>query len=486
MSMVNEDTQNDKCNDENSQHEQNAQISQPKENTNDVNNNKIIDNIKENVVVHAKEDNIKDKNDIRNLNTDENTKEVKKDNNSDPIGYKCTHCDFKASDNPKLQSHFQDMHLDDFVEQTIMQTLKDNMPKALLNSNQDELRLLKEKATKSFIGDIKDNNMSKQTDSYQTKQDHKEEKFPVKSGLELPIKKKPGRPKGYSPKLAAAGLPQTNLNKEEVVTKPKPVNEEIQDKPKIVPKEEIKESDEPEMKRIRADRSKGTCVELPNGWKRQTWLRKNGVMAGKFDVCVWNRDGQKFRSKIGLEKYCKDNNITDIDINQYFTPDQEFFQDKSQVSITNYFKTKFDESNEIPESSQEVSVHKEKESDKHKRQKLLLQNLTPLGLWSARKKKAIMAKHPEWSLSQVARLIAAAWKKVGNDEVQRLKAEIDAMNGSVNSKDTNTSSVPSLPPPEQKPKINIEINKSLGFKCKHCDHKASSAVKLDTHTIVMH
>ncbi|ESO05075.1 hypothetical protein HELRODRAFT_185546 [Helobdella robusta] len=47
-------------------------------------------------------------------------------------------------------------------------------------------------------------------------------------------------------------------------------------------------------------------MSLPNGWRREEIVRKNGLSSGKIDVYYYSPDGRKFRSKTQLAKAFRD------------------------------------------------------------------------------------------------------------------------------------------------------------------------------------
>merc|ERR1712012_1463916 len=61
------------------------------------------------------------------------------------------------------------------------------------------------------------------------------------------------------------------------------------------------------------------------------------------------------------------------------------------------------------------------ESDEPKR-------LTARGLWSQRRKKEIMAEHPDWDLPQITKIIKEGWKEVEPLEIESLKMEVEHLN----------------------------------------------------------
>jgi len=67
------------------------------------------------------------------------------------------------------------------------------------------------------------------------------------------------------------------------------------------------------------DRCKSGSSNLPDGWKRETVMRRNGASAGKFDVYIKSKEGKKFRSRNELLKHCQENYITDIDVDAVFS-----------------------------------------------------------------------------------------------------------------------------------------------------------------------
>ena len=53
---------------------------------------------------------------------------------------------------------------------------------------------------------------------------------------------------------------------------------------------------------------------------------------------------------------------------------------------------------------------------------------TPYLMWSTRKRKKIMAKHPEMSFAEVSKAISEGWKEVTMEEVERLEEEVFCLN----------------------------------------------------------
>ena len=53
---------------------------------------------------------------------------------------------------------------------------------------------------------------------------------------------------------------------------------------------------------------------------------------------------------------------------------------------------------------------------------------TPYLMWSTRKRKKLMAKHPEWNFAEVSKAISEGWKEVTMEEVERLEEEVFCLN----------------------------------------------------------
>ena len=53
---------------------------------------------------------------------------------------------------------------------------------------------------------------------------------------------------------------------------------------------------------------------------------------------------------------------------------------------------------------------------------------TPYLMWSTRKRKKLMAKHPEWSFAEASKAISEGWKEVTMEEVERLEEEVFCLN----------------------------------------------------------
>merc|ERR1739844_545560 len=53
---------------------------------------------------------------------------------------------------------------------------------------------------------------------------------------------------------------------------------------------------------------------------------------------------------------------------------------------------------------------------------------TPYLMWSTRRRKKIMAKHPEMSFAEVSKAISEGWKEVTMEEVERLEEEVFCLN----------------------------------------------------------
>ena len=53
---------------------------------------------------------------------------------------------------------------------------------------------------------------------------------------------------------------------------------------------------------------------------------------------------------------------------------------------------------------------------------------TPYLMWSVRKRKKLMAKHPEWNFAEVSKAISEGWKDVTMEEVERLEEEVFCLN----------------------------------------------------------
>merc|ERR1712083_896696 len=46
---------------------------------------------------------------------------------------------------------------------------------------------------------------------------------------------------------------------------------------------------------------------------------------------------------------------------------------------------------------------------------------TPYLMWSVRRRKKLMVKHPEWNFAEVSKAISEGWKEVSMEEVERLE-----------------------------------------------------------------
>merc|ERR1719412_1333962 len=53
---------------------------------------------------------------------------------------------------------------------------------------------------------------------------------------------------------------------------------------------------------------------------------------------------------------------------------------------------------------------------------------TPYLMWSTRRRKKLMAKHPEWNFAEVSKAISEGWKEVTMEEVERLEEEVFCLN----------------------------------------------------------
>ena len=53
---------------------------------------------------------------------------------------------------------------------------------------------------------------------------------------------------------------------------------------------------------------------------------------------------------------------------------------------------------------------------------------TPYLMWSTRKRKKLMVKHPEWNFAEVSKAISEGWKDVTMEEVERLEEEVFCLN----------------------------------------------------------
>lgn len=53
---------------------------------------------------------------------------------------------------------------------------------------------------------------------------------------------------------------------------------------------------------------------------------------------------------------------------------------------------------------------------------------TPYLMWSTRRRKKLMVKHPEWNFGDVSKAISEGWKEVTMEEVERLEEEVFCLN----------------------------------------------------------
>ena len=53
---------------------------------------------------------------------------------------------------------------------------------------------------------------------------------------------------------------------------------------------------------------------------------------------------------------------------------------------------------------------------------------TPYLMWSTRRRKKLMVKHPEWNFAEVSKAISEGWKEVTMEEVERLEEEVFCLN----------------------------------------------------------
>ncbi|GIX78559.1 methyl-CpG-binding domain protein 4 [Caerostris darwini] len=86
----------------------------------------------------------------------------------------------------------------------------------------------------------------------------------------------------------------------------------------------------------------------PEGWKKEIKKRKSGKTKGKYDVYFYSPDQKKFRSKISIQRYIKDNDL-ELELNSFdFTVPESY---KSSLK-----KTVPEDSTEVNNNDEQISL----------------------------------------------------------------------------------------------------------------------------------